>query len=287
MIQIDRLDSSEYQPDPNLVFVDTENLHGIYDKLAFRSNLLLVGPKGIGKTLSIASWCGNKKVPLITYDCSEDARRSHLLGTFFLRDATTSPFILGPLTTAFEVANEVGQAVLVLEEINSLTPQMQKVLNAVADFRKKVLVPEARKVFKLRDNAKLWITGTMNTTVYGGVYSLNEDLKSRFRMLPLDYPSADNLRRIVTAAAEELPSDPKLLDQVLTLAMETQTKTFEYALSPRDVVQILEDITRVGLEIALRIVTGKFEDEDRITLEKRILSGFGINVNPNRKKDPK
>jgi MoxR-like ATPase len=283
MIQIERLDVGDYSPNPNLVFVDTNDLHNLYDKLAFLSNLILVGPKGIGKTLSIASWCGAQNVPLITYDCSEDVRRSNMLGTFFLRDATSSPFILGPLTTAFEIANEAGRAVLVLEEINSLTPQMQKVLNAVADFRKSILVPEAGKVFKLEGNAELWITGTMNTTVYGGVYQLNEDLKSRFRMVPLDYPSTPDLRRIVTAAAAALPKDKKVLDGVLTLATETQTKALEYRLSPRDVVQILEDITRVGLEMALRITTGKFEDEDRATIETRILSTFGIRLHDNVK----
>lgn len=282
MIEIDRLSAADYRPNPNLVFVDTENLHDLYDKLAFLSNLLLVGPKGIGKTLSIASWCGAKNVPLITYDCSEDVRRSHLLGTFYLRDATSSPFILGPLTTAYEIANEVGEAVLVFEEINSLTPQMQKVLNAASDFRGKLEVPEAQKVFKLEGGAKLWITGTMNTTVYGGVYQLNEDLKSRFRMLPLDYPNEANLRRIVMAAASALPKDEDIIDHVLTLATESKMKALEYSLSPRDVVQILEDITRVGVERALLLTTGKFEDEDRITVEARILALFGIQLNKSK-----
>jgi MoxR-like ATPase len=165
-----------------------------------------------------------------------------------------------------------------LEEINSLTPQMQKVLNAAADFRNKIEVPEAEKVFKLKPGAKLWIVGTMNTSVYGGVYQLNEDLKSRFRMLPLEYPRAEDLKEIVTASAKNLPAD-NIVDGVLTLATETQQDTaLEYQLSPRDVVQILEDIANVGLEDGLWMSTGKFEDTDRDTFIHRVQSTTGVQL---------
>jgi len=268
-----RLTAEDYKADKNLKYVDTYGLQGLYDKIAYKANCILVGPKGIGKTLSVAAWCAKNDVPVITFDCSEDVRRSHLIGTFLLR-GDQSPFILGPLTTAYEIANEVGHCVLNLEEINSLTPQMQKVLNAAADFRNKIEVPEAERVFKLKPGAKLWIVGTMNTSVYGGVYQLNEDLKSRFRMLPLDYPGVEDLKEIVVASAKHLPAS-EVVDGVLTLATETQQDTaLEYQLSPRDVVQILEDIANVGLEDGLWMSTGKFEDGDRDTYIHRVQSAI-------------
>jgi nitric oxide reductase NorQ protein len=275
-IEIERLSADDYRPKHDLDYVDVYNLHRLFDSLAFKSNLVLVGPKGIGKSLALYAFARKRTCPIITFDCSEDVRRSHLLGTFILR-GEESPFILGPITTAFEIANEVGECILCLEEINSLTPQMQKVVNPAADFRRKVEVPEARRVFELRSGAKLWIVGTMNTTVYGGVYQLNEDLKSRFRMVPLDYPSPEDLRTIVNAAASELP-DRRTVEHVLTLATETQTGALEYPLSPRDVVQILEDACRVGTEDALWLASGKFEDDDRVTVGERIQSTFGIQL---------
>ena len=276
MIEIERLNANDYRPQHDLDYVDVFELHRLFDNLAFKSNLVLVGPKGIGKSLALYAWCRQRNCPIITFDCSEDVRRSHLLGTFILR-GNSSPFVLGPITTAFEIANEVGECVLCLEEINSLTPQMQKVINPAADFRCKVEVPEAQKVFQLRKGAKLWIVGSMNTTVYGGVYQLNEDLKSRFRMVPLDYPSPEDLRTIVNAAATELP-DKRTIEHVLTLAKETQTGALEYPLSPRDVVQILEDTCRVGVEDALWLASGKFEDDDRTVIGERIQSTFGIRL---------
>lgn len=280
MSAVERIPTEEYAPRQGLKFVDVFGLHGLYEGLMFRSNLVLVGPKGIGKTLSFQTFAALKKCPIITFDCSEDVRRSHLIGHHLLRGGDT-PFVLGPLTTAFEIANEVGQCILVLEEINGLSPQMQKVLNGLADFRRRIEVPECQKVFKLNAGAKLWFVGTMNTAVYGGVYALNEDLKSRFRLLALEYPDPAQEKAILTEVVDsELLKklDPKMLDRVLQLAIETRQKAMEYALSPRDVQQLVEDIGLVGLPRALRVLIGKFDGDDRNTVKARIASIFGVKV---------
>ena len=280
MTAIERMSAEEYAPRQGLKFIDVFNLHGLYEGLAFKSNLVLVGPKGIGKTLSFQTFAAKTKTPIITFDCSEDVRRSHLIGHHILRGGET-PFVLGPLTTAFEIANEVGCCILVLEEINGLSPQMQKVLNGLADFRRRIEVPECQKVFKLNEGSQLWFTGTMNTAVYGGVYALNEDLKSRFRLLALDYPRPSEEKEILNGvlSPEVLGKiDPKLIDRVIQLAIETRQKALEYALSPRDVQQLIEDIASVGLNKALRVLIGKFDGDDRDTVKERLKSIFGVQV---------
>jgi len=188
-----------------------------------------------------------------------------------------TPFVLGPLTTAVEVANEAGRCLLVLEELNGLTPQMQKVLNPLLDFRRRMEVPECGRVFELRPGAQLWVTGTMNSSAYGGVYALNEDLKSRFRMLALDYPEPEAERAIVASHFQGDLDEP-LLAKVLLLAQETRQKALDYALSPRDVVQVLEDARAVGLQRALRLVLGKFEGADAETVRQRIHSIFHVKL---------
>lgn len=276
-MQIERLETSEYLPRKKPEYVDTNDLLPLYEKLAFRSNLILVGPKGCGKSLSVAAFAASKELPLVTFDCSEDVRRGHLLGTYTLRGSET-PFILGPLTTAFEIANERGACILALEEINGLTPQVQKVLNPATDFRRRVEVPEAKRVFELKAEAKLWIVGTMNTSAYGGVYQINEDLKSRFRMLAVEYPSDKSERAILDSFCElhKIPKDHEVTKKVLTLAKETRQGSYDYALSTRDVIQILEDWQNVGINRALGMVTGKFEGDDRTSVLQRILSIFGL-----------
>jgi nitric oxide reductase NorQ protein len=274
---IDRLPSDLYRAQTGLPYADVWGLHDLFDGLGFKSNLILVGPKGIGKTMSFQSYAAKKGAPIVTFDCSEDVRRSNLLGMYVLKGNET-PFVLGPLTTALEVANEVGSCVLVLGEINGLSPQMQKVLNPLADFRRRIEVPECGRVFDLKPGAKLWLVGTMNTSAYGGVYALNEDLKSRFRMLSLGYPSPDEEQKIILAHFGGKVDEVRL-KKVMLLAQETRQKTLEYALSPRDVIQVLEDAVTVGMERALRIVLGKFEGDDQVTVKARIQSIFGITLN--------
>lgn len=280
-MKLERLQVKDLAPDPDLVYVDVFNLHDLFDKLAFRdapANVILQGPKGIGKTLSISSWArkqmdkSGKPCPVVTVDCSEDVRRTHLLGTWYLK-GNQSPFVLGPIPTAFEIANEVGRCILQFEEINALMPQMQKILNPITDWRRKLELPEIERVFRLKKGAKLWVTGTLNTSVYGGVYSLNEDLKSRMRMPPLGYPKEADERRIIQAVLGKGPSQ-STINQVLTLVEETRQQSLEYPLSTRDAIQLLEDIGTIGLEQALWMLTGKFEGEDQKTIKARYSSIF-------------
>ena len=279
------LSAEDCEPFFGLKYHDVNDLHSLYDKIAFKANVLLVGPKGVGKSLSVQSWIGNPDIkkahPVLTFDCTEDVRRGHLYGHYIVQGDET-PFMLGALTNAFEVANEAGSCVLILEEINALTPQLQKALSPL-DFRKRIELPEIGKVFRLNDKAKLWIVGTMNDTVYGGVNELNADLKSRFRMIPVDYPDKKQERDIVDALFPKwsIPAitvgskELDIRDAVIRLANETRTETFEYQLSPRDVAAILEDVQSAGLRDALWMSVGKFEDHDRETYRKRIESIFG------------
>jgi MoxR-like ATPase len=277
---IERMPASDYEPKAGLSFVDVYQLHSLYADMAFYADLLIQGPKGCGKTLSVQAYAAQIKCPIVTFDCSEDVRRSHLLGQFVLRGAYT-PFVLGPLTTAFEIANETGQCILVLEELNGLSSVIQKVLNGATDFRRRIEVPECQKVFQLRGDSKLWVVGTLNSSTYGGVFAINEDLKSRFRVLALDYPTAAQEKQILE---ETLPTE--LMTQLGTdevtrihrLAQETRQKAFEYALSPRDVRQLAEDMVRLGKTRALRLMLGKFEDNDRNTIRARIKSIFNVTI---------
>jgi nitric oxide reductase NorQ protein len=279
MIQIERLPASEYAPPESVVYEDVFALHKDFAALAFKRDIILVGPKGIGKSLSIVAYASQVKVPLVLFGCSQDVRRTHQFGHYILRGADT-PFILGPLPLAFEIANEVGACILCYEEINALDPNGQKLLNMPTDIHRKVVVPEAKRTFQLKPGAKLWITGTMNLAVYGGVYSLNEDLTSRFRLFPLDYPTPKAemkiLQTVLSDTLKKLPD--KTADHVLTLAHETRQKALDYALSTRDVVQVLQDMEALGLPRALWLATGKFEGDDRSTVKEWIKSIFGVAV---------
>lgn len=275
MSTIERLASREFKPSDDFHYEDVLGLHKLYKKVAFKADLVLTGPKGIGKTLSVAAYGSQIDCPVVTFDCSEDIRRSHLYGCFTLR-GNESPFVLGPVPTAIEIANETGRCILCLEEVNALNPQAQKLLNPISDFRKRIELPEARRVFRLKPTAELWVVATMNTSAYGGVYTLNEDLKSRFRMIPLDYPTEAQEEKILENLVG--PKAIHWVQQVLRLAKESRQGQVGYPLSTRDVEQILSDIESTDLETALWMASGKFEGSDRTWLEQRAMSIFGKKI---------
>jgi hypothetical protein len=177
MVEIRKMPADAFMIGSAPKFIDSHNLHGLYDKLLTDpdpKSLILHGPKGVSKTLSIQSYANKKKIPLISVECSEDTRKTALVGTFVMENNIT-PFVLGDVTNAIEVANEVGLAILCFEEVNALPPQIQKMLNSITDFRKSVNSPECKKVFRLNPGARLWVTGTMNACFHPATDVLTPD----------------------------------------------------------------------------------------------------------------
>lgn len=281
------------------VYLDIFHLHDLYKALAFRSNLLLKGPKGDGKTLSVITYAHATNTPIIIQECSEDTKKMDLMGSQTLIGDETI-FTLGCIPAAIDAANEFGRAILLLEELSALTPQVQKQLNAVTDFRRQCSMPFLGKTYKLLPNKYLWVVGTMNPSVYGGTYDLNEDLKSRFEEIDLTYPEVGQEKQVLQLACREyigtkMPTpfktldgtsqkeiwhiDDTILNQLIKLAGDTRQQATGYALSTRDLVRLVETISLLGIEKALQLVLCKFEgDEDKETVKKRISSIFSPSI---------
>lgn len=262
------------EPDPEaftpreVVYVNTGEIELL--RVNFQQGLptLLIGPKGVGKTLALAYVAHVEKCPIVQLDCSEDTRHRHLIGQFVLVGDEVR-YVLGAIPTAIAIANRVGKCILVFEEVNALTPQMQKLLNAILDWRQYVYIPEVGRRYELRSGAHLWVAATMNPYL-GGILTLNEDLKSRFAVIEFPYPDPEKERRIVEANLS-IEVDAKLWERYVVLLNESRRGT-EYAISPRDSVQFFHILTayqRAGVDLrnALRAALfqaflNKIEDPD-------------------------
>ena len=283
------IDSSKYILTSTPFYKQIKNEHDIFDAHAdSQVPLLLVGPKGTGKTLSIANWASKKKYCFIQYDCSEGTKEANLVGRFTMSQGGYTPFKLGIIPTIVECANQQGTAVLVLEELNALTPAMQKQLNPLLDWRKGIFVEATGQYYKLRKGARLIIFATMNPSSYGAsTNELNEDLMSRFAIWQWTYAPIATEKKIINTVG----LDKILVKNIFNLAKESRAmerkEEIDYAISPRDIdllcTQIRSykkikslDSVQTALEV---IVLGKYEvASQKAQMKSRIESIFGTTM---------
>jgi len=63
-------------------YVDSTGLLSFLRESSFQSHLLLVGPTGLAKTLSVYAWAQEQGYPVVEFSCSEEVRETHLIGSF-------------------------------------------------------------------------------------------------------------------------------------------------------------------------------------------------------------
>ena len=97
------------------------------------------------------------------------------------------------------------------------------------------------QIYRLNEGCKLAIIATTNPIEYAGVNNLTEDLKSRFIGSIWDYPSSEEVERVVdwTNIPKDYVKDPLLVMAQDTYSLKVKGD-LEYVLSPRDLIQFTE-----------------------------------------------
>lgn len=250
-------------------------------------NYLIEGDKGLGKTQLVHNLCYKHNLPIVPINCSEGTKIGDLIGRPQINEFG-SYFQLGVLPTAIEVANnsEKKMAVLYMDEFNAMRHEIQKATNSVTDDRRSIVANG--KTYKLDEGVKLAVVATINPSTYAGVNTLTEDAKSRFIGATWDYPSNDDIERILDWSS--IPVDT-VKAPMLTLVQNIHNlrinSDVEYSLSPRDIAQFTEcyrmwvdSQLNKPLERSLKnAVLSKFGDTtQRELVKKQISEIFGVTV---------
>jgi MoxR-like ATPase len=249
---------------------------------------LLEGEKGIGKTMLVTEVCAKNDISLVSYNCSSGTTMGDIIGREHL-NTNGSVFKLGVLPTAIEVANKTGKAILYLDELNALEPEIQKMLNPVIDDRRSLIVNN--KLYKLNEGVLFTIVASQNPSYYAGVNQLNEDLRSRFVGNVIDYPTSSQIASVIdwTDIPEEEVKDPLLSLAIDTVAMKKEGK-IDYVISIRDIALfcrvyraykqlVLPDTDDTLIRTLKTAILMKFSDyEDRQVIRARISDVFGVNI---------
>ena len=250
---------------------------------------LMEGEKGVGKTMAVTEACAKTDTALVTFSGSSGTTMGDILGREHLYNGD-SVFQLGVLPTAILCANKSKnkRAVLYLDELNALDPEIQKMLNPVIDDRRCIYVNNER--YALDDGVKFTIIATQNPSYYSGVNPLNEDLRSRFVGKVIEYPTSDQIAQVIdwTDIDEDNIQQPLLSLAVDTLSMKKESK-IDYVISVRDIALFAklyrsfltmnlspEECLINAIECGLLI---KYADaEEREVVRSRAQDTFGVNV---------
>jgi len=181
-------DQSEQSVEGNeqSTYLDWNNSIDDIDK-AFEKGLfvMIIGPKGTGKTSLVREYAIQKSKELESINFSLRTRESHLVGTKTLIDGNIG-FDEGILVKSMKEGN-----ILYLDEINAAEADVLLRLDEALDDRRQIVLKESDgRIIKAKNS--WFVIATINPLTHVGTKELPPQLLSRFPVrIRLDYPPED------------------------------------------------------------------------------------------------
>ena len=249
-------DQSEQSVEGNeqSTYLDWNNSIGIIDK-AFEKELfvLIIGPKGTGKTSLVREYAIQKSKELESINFSLRTRESHLVGTKSLVDGNIG-FDEGILVKSMKEGN-----ILYLDEINAAEADVLLRLDEALDDRRQVILKESDgQIIKAKDS--WFVIATINPLTHVGTKELPPQILSRFPVrIRLDYPPEDVEYQIIKKHVKN-PNESEVLRGIKLANILRQAASVEelyYSPSLRETIafaKLLED--EMSVKQAAEIVFG-------------------------------
>lgn len=149
-----------------------------------RGIMLLQGEAGTGKNVLIDMLANLSNREVVSVLCNENSVKEDLTYEFYY-DPEKGTYKLP--SRLIEGLQKPG-AIILFDEINALRPGIAKMLNSLFDYRRKIFLPEGGKERDILADPTVLFVGTMNPQNYAGVNRLSPEVKSRSRVIDLEYP---------------------------------------------------------------------------------------------------
>ena len=214
-------------------YLDWNNSIGILDS-AFEKGLfvLIIGPKGTGKTSLVMEYAIQKSKKLESINFSLRTRESHLIGTKSLVEGNIG-FDEGVLIKSMKEGS-----ILYLDELNAAEADVLLRLDEALDDRRQIVLKESDgQVIKADDS---WFTiATINPLTHVGTKELPPQVLSRFPVrIRLDYPPEDVEYNIIKKHVKN-PHESEVLQGIKlanTLRQASAVEELYYSPSIRETI---------------------------------------------------
>jgi len=190
------------------IYLDWNNAFEIIDS-AFEKGLfvIIIGPKGTGKTTLVREYAMRKSKNLQSINFSLRTRESHLVGSKTLLDGNIG-FDEGILVKSMKEGS-----ILYLDEINAAEADVLLRLDEALDDRRQLILKESGgEIVKAKDS--WFVVSTINPLTHVGTKELPPQILSRFPVrVRLDYPPEDIEYQIIKRHVKN-PNEAEVLQGI-------------------------------------------------------------------------
>src|ERR687884_1499939 len=218
-----------------IMYLDWNNALDILQK-SYRSGLfvLIIGPKGTGKTTLVRKFASQMKKDLDSVNFSLRTRESHLVGSRTLDKGEIS-FVEGVLVKSMR-----SGTILYLDELNAAEADVLLRLDEALDDRRQLVLKEAEgQVVRASDD--WFVIATINPLSHVGTKELPPQLLSRFPVrMRLEYPpeevELDIVRRHVTVNESKIKDLQHAIQLAKNLREAAAVEELYYSPSLRETI---------------------------------------------------
>jgi len=271
--------TSKFGSQEEIIYLDWNNAIEILEK-AYKTGLfvLIIGPKGTGKTTLVRKFAFGMKKDLDSVNFSLRTRESHLVGSRTLDKGEIS-FVEGVLVKSMR-----SGTILYLDELNAAEADVLLRLDEALDDRRQLVLKEAEgQIIKAADD--WFVMATINPLSHVGTKELPPQLLSRFPVrMRLEYPpeevELDIVRRHVTIEESKVKDVKHAIQLAKNLREAAAVEELYYSPSLRETIAFAKMLNTglSGRRVAEVVYANAYDQWGQIEYQKvmdMITSIFG------------